>query len=146
MRTRFLGDDRGAAAVEFGLLAPMLVAILLPMIDLGMGAYVKMRVQDAAEAGAQYALEHGYTSSSIQSAAQNATSLGANVTVTPSEACDCVSSGALSAATCGSTCSDGSTAGTYVTVSTESTYTMLLSYPGLTNPMTLTGNAIVRIN
>ncbi|MGH7091847.1 MAG: TadE/TadG family type IV pilus assembly protein [Stellaceae bacterium] len=142
----FHRDRSGAAAVEFALIAPMLVAILLPMVDLGIGAYQKMRVQDAAEAGAQYALKHGYSSASISSAAQNATSLGGSLSVTPSEACDCVSGGALASAPCGSTCADGSAAGTYVTVGTSTSYSLLLKYPGLTNPMTLTGNAVVRIN
>lgn len=141
-----LRDRSGVAAVEFALIAPMLVAVLLPMTDLGMGAYQKMRVQDAAEAGAQYALKHGYDSAAITSAAQNATSLGTNLAVTPSEACDCVSGGALVSTPCGSNCPDGSTAGTYVTVGTSASYSMVMSYPGLSNPMTLTGSAVVRIN
>jgi len=145
---RFLkGERSGAAAVEFALLAPTLIAVLLPMVDLGIGAYKRMRVQDAAEAGAQYALVHGYNTSSITSAAQNATSLGTNVSVTPSEACECVNgSGSLATATCGGTCSDGSNVGTYVTVATQSSYSLLLTYPGLSNPLTLTGTATVRIN
>ncbi|HXQ51702.1 MAG TPA: TadE/TadG family type IV pilus assembly protein [Stellaceae bacterium] len=143
-----LGASRsGAAAVELGLVAPMLVGILLPMVDLGMGAYNKMRVQNAAEAGAQYALEHGYNSSSITTAAQNSTSLGTGVTVSPSQACNCINSGVIGpSVTCGAACSDGSTAGTFVTVNTQSTYTLLISYPGLTNPMTLRGLAVVRVN
>lgn len=143
---RLLSESSGAAAVEFALLAPTLVAILLPMVDLGIGAYEKMRVQDAAEAGAQYALEHGYSSSAITTAAQDATSLGSNVQVTPTEACGCISSGAIASATCGSTCSDGTTAGTFVTVGTQASYTTILSYPGISSPMTLTGTAVVRIN
>jgi Flp pilus assembly protein TadG len=144
---RLRRDRSGVAALELGLVASILVGILIPTFDLGMGAYQKMRVQDAAEAGAQYALAHGYSSAAITSAAQNATSLGANVTVTPSQACNCVSNGAIGGSVaCGSACADGSTAGTYVTVATQATYTLLVSYPGLTSPMTLNGTAIVRIN
>lgn len=146
MKSPLLRNSSGAAAVEFALLAPTLVAILLPMVDLGVGAYEKMRVQDAAEAGAQYALKHGFSTTAITSAAQNATSLGNSVQVTPTEACDCISNATISSATCGSACGDGSTAGTYVTVATQSSYTMILSYPTLANPMTITGSAVVRIN
>ena len=147
---RLRRDRSGAAAVEFGLVAPMLVALLVPMVDLGMGTYNKMRVQDAAEAGAQYALSHGYSTSSITSAAQNATSLGATVSVTPSEACGCITAtGTVDTSSYGSppctpnACSDGSTPGTFVGVATQTTYTPLLAP---TTSLTLNGTAVVRIN
>ena len=143
-----LGRDRsGAAAVELGLVSSMLIGILIPMYDLGSAAYTQMRVQDAAEAGAQYALTHGYSSPAITTAAQAATSLAANVTAAPSQACNCITSNTIgTAVACASNCADGSKAGTYVTVGTTTSYSMLMSYPGLTNPMTLTGTAVVRIN
>lgn len=142
---RFVRNARGAAAVELGLIAPVLVGIVVPMVDLGLGAYQKMEVQDAAESGAQYALEHGWNQTSVQNAATNTTPLS-GVTATAAESCHCVTSGAIgSAVTCGTTCADGSTAGTYVTVNTSATYTMLVNYPGLTNPMTLTGYSMIRI-
>ena len=144
---RLRRDRSGVAALELALVSSILVGILIPTFDLGMGAYQKMRVQDAAEAGAQYALTSGYSAAAITSAAQNATSLGAGVTVTPSESCNCITGGTIgSSVACGSTCPDGSTAGTYVTVATQATYTLLVSYPGLASPMTLNGSAIVRIN
>jgi Flp pilus assembly protein TadG len=143
---RLRRDRSGIAAVELGLIASMLVGILIPMFDLGMGAYQKMRVQDAAEAGAQYALEHGFSVGAITSAAQNATALGVGVTVNPTQACNCITAGSIGAGVaCGSACADGSTSGTYVTVGTQTSYSLLVSYPGLTNPMTLTGTAVVRI-
>jgi Flp pilus assembly protein TadG len=142
-----IGRDRaGVAAVELGLTAPVLAGLLIPMVDLGIGAYEKMRVQGAAEAAAQYALGHAsaYNASNIQSAGQNATSL-AGLTVTPTQACNCITGTTIGAAvSCTSTCSDGSTPGTFVSVATQATYTPLFSYPGVTTPMTLHGFAIVR--
>lgn len=159
---RWARDPSGSAAVEFALIMPMLAGILLPIADLGMGAYAKMRVQDAAAAGAQYALEHGYTSSAITTAVQEATSLGSNVTLsaTPAEACYCVSSNVLvpppgdttaPSPPCSSgACSDGSTPGTFVTVGTSYIYTTLVPYsvPGLNIPssITLNGSATIRID
>ena len=147
---RLRRDRSGAAAVEFGLVAPMLVAILVPMVDLGMGTYQKMRVQDAAEAGAQYALEHGYSTSLITNAAQSATSLGANVSVTPTNACGCITAqGAVDTSTYGTppctanACPDGSTPGAFVSVATQATYTPLLAP---TTSLSLSGTAVVRIN
>jgi Flp pilus assembly protein TadG len=142
-----LGRDRsGVAAVELGLTAPVLAGLLIPMVDLGIGAYEKMRVQGAAEAAAQYALAHGtaYNASAIQSAGTNATSLS-GVTVTPNTTCNCIVSNAIGPSVgCATTCSDGSTPGTFVSVSTQVSYTTLISYPTISSPITLTGYAIVR--
>ncbi|HUZ74673.1 MAG TPA: TadE/TadG family type IV pilus assembly protein [Stellaceae bacterium] len=143
-----LGRDRaGVAAVELALIAPVLTALVIPMVDLGIGAYDKMRIQNAAEAGAQYALANAssYDASSIQSAATNATSLS-GITATVGETCNCITGSAIgTAVSCTTTCADGSKPGTYVSVSTNMSYSLLLSYPGLTNPMPLNGRAMVRI-
>jgi Flp pilus assembly protein TadG len=145
---RRFGADRAAnAAVEFAYVTPVLLGISLPLVDLGSAAYYQMRVQDAAEAAAQYALSNGYSSSLITSAAQNATSLGANVSVTPSETYNCIVSGAIGPSVAsGTTCADGSKAGTFATVTTTYSYTLILAVPGLANPMSLNGTATVRIN
>ena len=65
----------GNAAVEFSIAAPVLVIIFVPLIDIGMGIYQQMQVQDAAQAGTQYAMAHGWNSSAIQSAVTSATAL-----------------------------------------------------------------------
>jgi len=155
------GDRSGAAAVELALVAPILVGILVPMTDLGMGAYAKMQVQNAANAGAQYALEHGFNTTSITTIVQSATSLGANVSLspTPAEACYCITSNAMSiqpgdasapAPPCATgACADGSTPGTFVSVDTSYSFSPLIAFsvPGLHIPSTytLTGTAVVRI-
>ena len=144
---RLSRDRSGVAAVELGLIAPMLAALVIPMIDLGIGAYDKMRVQDAAEAAVQYALANtsNYDASAIQSAATNATNV-TGLTATVGETYNCVTNGVIGPAVGSTTtCSDGSTPGAYVSVSTQMTYSLLFAYPGLTNPMTLNGQAMVRI-
>ncbi len=143
-----LGRDRsGVAAVELGLIAPVLAAILIPMIDLGVGGYDKMRVQNAAAAGAQWALANptAYSATSIQTAAQSASSLGTNVTVASTQTCNCLSGNTLGVAVpCANTCADGSSPGTFVGVTTTYSYSLLFSYPSLTNPMSLSGFTVVR--
>ncbi|HUB97770.1 MAG TPA: TadE/TadG family type IV pilus assembly protein [Stellaceae bacterium] len=144
---RLAADRTGNAAVEFAYITPVLLGLSLPLVDLGSAAYYQMRVQDAAQAGAQAALTTGYSSTTITTAAQSATSLGANVSVTPSETYNCVVSGAIGPSVAsGTTCADGSTAGTYATVDTTYSYTLILAVPGLANPMTLNGSATVRID
>jgi Flp pilus assembly protein TadG len=50
---------RGVAAVEFALLMPILALFFVFVVDLGLGFYRTMQVQNAAAMGAQYAAVHG---------------------------------------------------------------------------------------
>jgi Flp pilus assembly protein TadG len=145
---RFVGgsDDaiRGAVSVEFVIIAPTLALMLVCTLDLGI--YRKMQVENAAQAGAAYAVLHGFTSSSIQNAVTSATSFaGVSASPAPSEFCGCASSSGITAATCASTCSSGSSPGTYVTVSAQATYNTLLPYPVVPNNYTLAAQSTVRI-
>jgi Flp pilus assembly protein TadG len=133
------------AVIEFSIAAPVLAIIFVPLIDIGMAVYQQMQVQDAAQAGAQYAMAHGWNSSAIQSAVTNATALSVSASPAPSKTCGCPNSSSVSTATCGSTCSDGQAAGTYVTVGAQVTYTPLLPYPTMGNSVTLSAQTTARI-
>ena len=68
----------GASGVEFALVLPILIALLIGTIDLGAMAWTKMEVQAAARAGANYALANatkGFDAVKIQAAATSATNL-----------------------------------------------------------------------
>jgi Flp pilus assembly protein TadG len=140
-----LGARDGNAALEFSIAAPVLAAVFVPLIDIGMAVYQKMQVQDAAQAGAQYAMAHGWDSSAIQSAVTAATALSVTVSPSPSRTCGCPDGSSVSAATCGSTCPDGQTAGIYVTVGAQATYTPLLPYPTMGTSVTLSATSTARI-
>src|SRR5712671_7187048 len=77
-------DRRGVSAVEFGLAAPVFLAALSPVIDLGLAFSEQIRVNQAVEAGAQYAAINPYNgttwASDVQSAITNATSLSSDAT------------------------------------------------------------------
>jgi Flp pilus assembly protein TadG len=136
----------GNAAVEFALIAPVLAATLVAMTDLGIGLYSKMQVENAAQAGAQYAIAKGWNSAAIQNAVTSASALASVGAVpAPVQSCGCVNGTAITAAACGSLCPGGVKVGTYVTVSAQASYSTLFSYPGLSSPMTLTGQSTVRI-
>lgn len=142
---RFLGDRRGNAAIEFALLATPLTVLLVGTADYGLGIYRQMEVQNAAQAGAEYALKHGFSTVNISTAVTLATPLAVSATPTPAETCGCPSGTTISAATCASTCANGQTAGYYVTVDAQATYTTILPYPGIPNSYTLTASSTVRI-
>jgi Flp pilus assembly protein TadG len=54
---------RGAAAVEFALILPLLVTLVLACVDFGQFAYNYIAVTNAARAGASYGIMNNYTNS-----------------------------------------------------------------------------------
>jgi Flp pilus assembly protein TadG len=86
---RLLFEEDGAALVEATIFAPILVAMGVYTADFGLLFYAKMQMQNAAQAGAQWAVANRvYNCSSISTAAQNATQVSA-VTVTSYQFCSC---------------------------------------------------------
>jgi Flp pilus assembly protein TadG len=78
----------GAALVEATIFVPILVVMMVYTADFGLIFYNEMEVQNAAQAGAQWAIANRvYNCSSIQTAAQNATAVSA--TVSSSQFCGC---------------------------------------------------------
>jgi hypothetical protein len=70
-----------------------------------------------------------------------------SATPAPAQSCGCPSaSTGITAATCGSTCTGGGNAGTYVTVNAQASYSAIFPISGITNPLTLTAKMTVRIN
>ncbi|MFB9267718.1 TadE/TadG family type IV pilus assembly protein, partial [Bradyrhizobium erythrophlei] len=50
----FRRDARGAAAIEFGVLVPVLALMVVSVTDIGLAIYRKMQVENAAQAGVEY--------------------------------------------------------------------------------------------
>jgi Flp pilus assembly protein TadG len=142
---RLATDTRGVAAIEFALIASMLSMVLVGMVDLGLGIIRTMQVQYAAQAGAQYAMLHGFDQNAISGAVLSASS-SSNISVAPppSQFCGCPSGDSIEQVSCSASCSSG-TAGTYVRVSTQSTYTPLFNYPLIPKSFALSAQSTVRI-
>jgi Flp pilus assembly protein TadG len=139
----------GTAAVEFALAAPVLLGLLVPVADLGVAYSRQIQVQQAAQAGAQYATFHPWNSSSvtaISNAVKTASNLaGISAAPAPQEFCGCPTGNSVSAVACSSTCPDGQTAGYYVVVSAQLTYAPQLPYSVLGDPVTLRAQSTVRV-
>lgn len=137
------GDRRGAAAVEFALATPVLLACVLALADLGLAANERMRLISAVRAGAQYAMRNpsdaaGTTQAVLAAAAGLDPGL---VSVTLTQSCGC-SDGSQVA--CAGTCLVGSVR-SYVTVTASETYSFLVTYPGVGDSLALSANASFRI-
>jgi Flp pilus assembly protein TadG len=149
-------EEEGAAVVEATIVAPILVAMSIYAADFGLLFYTKMQVQDAAQAGAQWAIANRvYNSASIQVAGQKATTLS-GVTVTSSQFCGCSenSSGnpvvtSLAAGACTSapntTCNTTGVEGNYVTVMASKTYSSFIPFGLISSTYTIAPTTTVRI-
>jgi Flp pilus assembly protein TadG len=136
----------GLAAIEFAIIGPILVLMLVCMVDLGSGIYGNMQVENAAQAGAEYAAVHGFDVSSISNAVTSANLFpGIGASPAPSQFCGCPSSTGITTVACSATCVSGSSAGVYVAVSSTGTYTTLLPYPLLPRSFTFASRSTVRI-
>ena len=148
---RLLRCDRGVAAIEFGLSAPVLLAMLVPVADLGFAFSRQQQLRQAVQAGAQYAALHPWNQNApaaITGAVTSATSLsGVTVSPAPYQQCGCPSgSGSgITTANCGSACASGETAGYYVVISARLPYTPVLPYSLLGSSTTLSAQSMIRI-
>jgi len=151
-------DRRGMSAVEFGLAAPVFMAMLTPVVDLGLAFSEQIRINQAVQAGEQYASSHPYAgsswSSSVSSAMTNATTLSISPSV-GGETCGCPNSGNTAIVTgagygsppscTANSCPDGSSPGYYVTITASATYTSVMPYSILGSSTTLSSQAVVRV-
>jgi Flp pilus assembly protein TadG len=136
-------DAGGATAVEFALIGPILIAMFMSIVDLGLGLYADTQLATAAQDGAAYAMQKGYDSAAMTTVAQSSTRL-TGLAVTTSQFCGCPSSTGVTTTACTSTCSDGLAAGTFAQVTANKDYSTLLSYPGIPSTFHLSEKATVR--
>ena len=167
---RRLGVARGGnAAVEFAMMAPFLLGLMVPLADLGAYIYDYMEIQLAAQAGGEYAARHGWDPNGIQNAITAAApSLGLVLTgdsnfngagdvlptsFTPAtvQSCGCASGTTITAVTCSNprpVCAGtGATSGLYYTVGARTVYHTIsgFQYPFLASGQTIQATSIVRV-
>jgi Flp pilus assembly protein TadG len=152
---RFLGrtarDRQGVAAVEFALIAPVLLVMLAGVIDFSLYIGTRIELEQALRAGAQYALKDFTDSTTISAAVTGATNLS-SVTVSYDPAtdsyCECPdgTSNACPGNASYSACSTGERPGLFVTLVGSATYDpMFTDLPGLSSNMTVTQQVTMRV-
>lgn len=144
-----LGNKVGVAIIEFTIMLPLLVLMLIPMVDFGRLAYFAIEVSSAARAGVQYGAQSTTTAANTalirQAAQQDATDLPVTLTVIPTYPYNCQCSDGSTPAACTASACSGSSLIQYVKVNTSATVTTLLPYPGLPASFSLSGQAIMRV-
>lgn len=136
-------DARGAAAVEFALLVPVLTLVVAGLADTSQLIVQSMQLKAAAQAGADYALRSGWDEAGAEAAAT-----AASPAITPSAAATstkgCITGGVI-VDTTAAICPDGAVAGTFVKVVAQMTYKPMLPNMGLLAERRLSAEARVRI-
>lgn len=134
---RLAACRRGAAAVEFALLIPVIAAGIIGVANYGLVVFDKMEMLSALRAGAQLAVYNRTNSTStetdaIKAAVVASASTGLGLTtaeVNATQSCFCLDlSDNSSSATCGSSCSGGDPTQYYMTVAiTDKTFSLLIA-------------------
>jgi Flp pilus assembly protein TadG len=144
--SRAASNTSGAVAVEFGFMVPVLAFMVIAVTDIGLGVYRKMQVENAAQAGIEYAIVHGFDVSAISNAVTSATNSSA-ITASPSPTtfCGCATGAGINTASCGTTCPGGALAATYTTASAQATYNTIMDYPFLPSTYTFSKQSTARL-
>lgn len=137
---------RGNISIEFALVLPFLLLLVMGAYDFGRGFAEKLRLNSAARAGAQYALSHYNMVSDvngvIQSARDDADDLDGTLSVTPRYYCTCLTGGEIA---CGTSCSGGEVPMRYIEVDVAGPFELMFDYPMTSGSMTLQGHAELRL-
>jgi TadE-like protein len=137
---------RGNISVEFALVLPFLLLLVMGAYDFGRGFTEKLRLNSAARAGTQYALANynmvGDDDGVIQSARADAEDVDGTLTVTPHYYCSCLTGGEIA---CGTGCSGGEVPMRYIEVDVSGPFEFMFDYPMTTGSMTLHGHAELRL-
>src|SRR5438132_2520486 len=91
--SRLWAAEDGLGAIEFGFIAPVLIAILIGVLDFGLAFWQQMEVAAAADAGTQWGMGNTFSDPSIKSVVQAATNLSIPTgNIYPVNTCGCASS------------------------------------------------------
>ncbi len=138
--------SRGSAVLEFALSSTVLFMLFAGMADLTRMFYYARIVTNAARAGVQYGMynaTHNTDTTDMQTYAladaNNLSGLTANATYY----CTCPST--TGTVTCGSTCTGGTTARMYDSVTTSYPFAATVIWPMLPTSFTISYTAVMRV-
>lgn len=140
-RPQFRED--GQSLIETALVLPLLMTLLIGAAEMARVARASISVANAAKAGAQYAVQNGYTAQDTTGIATAAQNESTNLTIMTTSSVSCVCSDGSS-----STCSNTDCANSHleetVLVNTQATVTPAITVPGLPTSYTVKGRAVQR--
>jgi len=123
MKLGFFRNRDGAAAVEFGLIAPIVAAVLVGVATVGGSILAYSKMRQAVSSGAQYALAVDDDADAVADVVRAAwPTRPESATVTSVKACYCAEA-PDTATDCSTNCSNGDYPKMYITVDASRPYT-----------------------
>jgi Flp pilus assembly protein TadG len=142
---RLAGDERGAAAIEFGAIGSVLFLMVVMGTDLGLAMRHKSQMEGAVRAGLQRALDAKSELADVQAATLAASDLPASppAAATAERQCKCADGTVVDC--------DTGTCGTlekreYVELELVQDHSWLFGIPGLPNPTSFTITHSMRVD
>lgn len=149
MMLRSSRAQAGNALVEFALVMPFLMLLLLGVVEIGRYAYFAIQVGNAARAGVQYGAQNGVTAldttgitNAVKADGNNAV---AALTVTPTNYCWCYNGSSGTTVSCTGSCPSNSHLVEYVQVTVSGAVNPLFNYPFLPSTLTVSNTATMRV-
>lgn len=143
-------SEQGTAVVEFAILAPVLIFLLIGLIEVGRYTYFAILASNAARAGVQYGAQTTATAadiSGIQTAAQNDGSGLPSSWGTPAATNYCLvtnSDGSLGSA-CPATGTPQTNWTYFVRVTVSGTINPMIRFPGIPTAVPVSATAVMRV-
>jgi Flp pilus assembly protein TadG len=143
-------SQAGVALVEFALVVPLLMLVLIGLIEVGRFTYYSILVANAARAGAAYGAQNDITALNNQGMQDAATKDGQSISqlqAVASQFCRCSDGTTESTIACVplTTCPSGQHRLIYVQVNTSGTFDALFHYPQLPSQFAVSSSAIMRV-
>lgn len=139
-------DSSGVAAVEFALIAPALLLLLIGMVDYGLYMNSTMKIENVARAAAEYLYEGGNSDSLVADVFLPSNldltedTVDESLSYTANYYCECVDGDVVECdGTCGDEEDDDSYMRRYLEVRLSMNHEPLLYYPGLGRSINLGG-------
>ena len=135
-------DESGNAVVEFALIVPVLLIMVLGLVDAGRAIGANVRLGNGVTAGLRYALSDGYATADIQAAALTASRYAdGEITLDINRFCECPDGTAV---VCTDTCAAGFKR-IFVQVDMTRTQPTVFSYPILGDSITVSRTGSLQI-
>ncbi len=143
----------GIALVEFALVVPLLILLLLGLAELGRFAYYSIVVGNAARAGVQWGAQNNQTAFNIQGMRTAAVNDGQNnisaLSANPTNFCQCWNGTTATTVSCTANPETVCTTGhrlVYVQVVTSGNFNALFNYPLLPSTFSVSATAVMRVS
>ena len=143
-KINFFKSQRGTAMIEFALLAPVLIFLVIGIIEVGRYVYFGVLAAHAAEAGAQYGAQNLTNATNLTGMSSAATADAGNLGWTVTAQTLCSSGGSTPSSPCPSG-TPGSGVIYYVKVNVSGTFHSLLNYPGIPTAAPVGASTIMRV-